>query len=783
MAIGAFNLGNNNGSPLNYTPVKPQEKPEPPANPLSYQDNFTPANNQQAIALTQAWQRVPAEDKQKPYVQALFSGAGNYARQGNQDYNLNNPQDVKELLQNSPQLDASTSTTHDANRCAGASLVALGLLDGKPEANAQAMRKTGEQFDVTPTPAQADALKSWEEGHLKPNQVAELQEYAWKASGNADGAANGDKRGINLSETAGVLSAYRNNGGITNLESASINGGKTPTGAHATATATNSLGETVTYDPWPNSGTGKAEVTQAKGVNPTSKDFMDQVTVVNDVNGSARMDVRQAVDSQGKDNFGGPNQKKNYAVAETQHSLDEGAIPAEQAMDGARTFYDAKTGKPLPPAEQERLRNQQPASKPKAQNQAAPAVEGEAAPAAPATAPAQVEAQSATPAPQSAATAPAATAPDAPAVEAAPPATPPAPEAAPKKSYVDIAPLQIDATGHIASKEVGVSAAAVNKGVAYQSKNVQASAGVQVASAAAYAGASASVDLKNLKINAEVHAGVEANLVDAQASANVRLGTIGDLGGNARARVGADAVGGAGVGFDPKNGTINVGAEGEAFTGARANAGVNLGLGPVGAHAGVAVQAGVGIMAGVDVGLKNGKFSFNLDFGFSLGLGIRFNIGFDIDFKAIGKGIVDGVKAIGKGIKKLGQAIGKGAKKMAKAAKKMARKAKKAAKKAVKWMGKTAKKAFKKVGKTAKKAAKKMKKLGKKVGKKLKRLFGRRKKHKHHKHHKTESHKTHKAESHKSPKAHKPEAKHEHHHMKALKKALHLHQCTLEHVA
>lgn len=612
------------------------------------------------------------------------AAAKNYDQYGDTNYNLNNRDQVKQLLAHSPQLDNDSAISNDGKRCGGAALVALSLLDGRPQANANALRKTAEQYGVPLNDAQQSALQSMSEGHLNPTETARLQELAWKTAGMSDNQPNAVGNGVRGQEIGATLSTLRANDGLTNLKTATVNVQVQNEGKHATATAVDQNGEVVSYNPWPKND-GQAPVVDQNTVPKNDPFLSEQYTVVNPKNGKPALVVEKGVDENGNYRPGGSTDVDNVALEKTRQPIVGDGVSYDEIANGSKVYLDPKTGKPLPAAQSREIEDK--VANPKAAEAADTGAETE-----------------------------------------------------PKRKLVQVAPTQVDVIGNIAAVEARAEKSLVNKQVSYQSKNVQAQAGVKVCEVAAYAGASANVDLKNLKINAEVHAGVEANLVDAQASARVKLGNIGDLGGEGRARVGADAVGQAGVGFDPKHGDINVGASGEAFTGARANAGVNLNLGPVGGHAGVAVQAGVGIQAAVDVGMKNGKFSFNLDFGFSLGIGIRFNLGFSIDFKAIGKGIVDGVKAIGKGFKKAGKAIAKGAKKM-----------KRAAKKAVKW-----------AGKTAKKAAKKLKKVGKKVGKKLKKLFGRKRKHK---------------------AKHKPEVTHKHHHMVALKKSLDSKHSSMEHVA
>lgn len=655
-----------------------------------------------------------------------------YEKNGSVSYDLNNRKQIQQLLANTPQIDNLDSTQNDKMRCVGSSMVALALLDGDPKSNATALLKTAQDYGTPISAEQRAAIKSMSEGHLTPSEAAQLGEMSWDAAGRADKAPNPVGRGATAYEAGAAMSALRSNGGLTHLSTASINNEVQSSTQHATATAVDSKGRVVSYDPWPQEN-GQAKVTN-KDMRPDQySDLASRTSIQNGSGGQAALVTDRAVDAGGNYRVAGNigDEFANKALETHTQPLAPGQVvdPNQVFTGGEKTYRDPRTGKPLTAEEARKIEaaqaNPQDAIELYYQNKDSGGMEAPP-----------------------------------------PPADPRLTVTYHKTTGVQVGPLQTDATGNVVSKEVRAEKSALEKQVSYQSKHVQAQAGVKVGEVAAYAGASTSVNLKNLKINAEVHAGVEANVVDAQASAKIKLGNISDLGGDARARVGADAVGEAGVGFDPKRGTIEVGASGEAFTGARANAGVNLNIGPVGGHAGVALQAGVGVQAGVDVGLKNGKLHFGLDIGFSLGIGIRFNLGFTIDFKAIGKGIVDGVKAIGKGLKKLGKAMAKGAKKM-----------KKAAKKAVKWMGKTAKKGLNKLKKLGKKVGKKLKKVGKKVGKKLKKLFGRRKR-------KKKNKVSHKAEV-KHPKA--PKKAHAklaiHPHMKALKAALHKESSSFECVA
>lgn len=700
------------------------------------------------------------------------AAVAHYQAHGNDTVDLSSPANVRQFIVNTPQIDSYQSTIKDDHRCGAAALLNASLLDGNNKANANALYLTAQKQGVTISPEQSQALDDWGKGKLNPKQGALLQELMYDTADSTDGKRSNNPGGLSEGEVAMAVYNLQKNGGLPNTteltitnrnvaQSSSEDGQDKKFSNHYTAHTTTTTQGTVSADSYPDAnGTAQVKVGQGAPSAVNNDLFSGQIHGTPASQGPVEM--TNAVDGSGHYTYG---DKQAMGRGDSTAAL----VTQKVGGNGEQEFRDPKTGLPLSPEAAQETKKLMESAAEELNNSAQGSSGGQGQVSAqPGETPAGVTAQTGQP------------------------ANPiPAPSSTTvnyhKNTGVKVAPLQTDATGTVASKEVRAEKDGYSKQVGYQSKNVQAQAGVKIGEVAAYAGASSNVDLKNLKINAEVHAGVEANVVDAQASARVKLGNIGDLGGDARARVGADALGQAGVGFDPKNGTIDVGASGEAFTGARANAGVNLNLGPVGAHAGVAVQAGVGIEAGVDVGLKDGKFHFGLDIGFSLGIGIRFNLGFTIDFKAIGKGIVDGIKAIGKGFKKLGKAMAKGAKKMKKAAKKAAKWMGKTAKKAAKKMKNLAKKAGKKVKNLAKHAGKKVKNVAKKAGKKLKKLFGRHKK-KHHKAgHKHKADKPHKAEARKNSEHGKPKDTHKvapaHHHMAALKKALHQHESKFDQVA
>ena len=598
----------------------------------------------------------------------------NYQSNGKKDHDLTNAADIRELISQSPQVDNNKKTTNDEVRCGGAAIFNAALLDGDHRANADALESSARNNGVRINKDQQAALDSMRDGHLNANQAAQLQDLSFKMADSSDGKQHPNS-GLSTTEVSAGLLAIKNNSGLPNTQDVTVNlknvgdtqdknGNHTYTN-HYTVTTTSKRGNnTTTADSWPGAD-GQATVQDGVGAPSVGSPGYGGKVVLHDGLDGKTLEVQNAIDQGGRAAFG----KEGLGEADTIMS-EKARIQADGSLgEVGRKFLDPQTAQPLSEKKQQEALEQVQYTQNSGNGKSA----GPAEPSLLDRAKAKIQDKI---------------------------------QDLANTSPKDLVKKALPSNLKVVGKEVGADAALLSKDASYQGKHVQANAHVEVMSAHVSAGASAAVDLKHLKIKAEAHAGAEVDLVAAEVHASVGFG-IGKVGGDAKARVGADATGQAGIGFDPRHGDINVGAAGQAFTGARANAGIDAHLGPVGVRGGVAVQAGVGIQAGVDVGLKNGKFSFNLNFGFSLGIGIRFNIGFDIDFKKIGKFFVKTFK---------------GLKKAAKAIKNLGKKAKKAAKKAVKWMGKTAKKGIKKLGKKLKSAGKKVKNVAKKAKKKLKKL-------------------------------------------------------------
>jgi hypothetical protein len=196
-------------------------------------------------------------------------------------------------------------------------------------------------------------------------------------------------------------------------------------------------------------------------------------------------------------------------------------------------------------------------------------------------------------------------------------------------------------------------------------------------------------------IGADFGAGASAYLFSTENSASAGIKYIGEVGAQGNAFIGASAEANA----DKSIGKDGVYAEvgGSAFVGASANVSgsvkTNIGIN---AEAGVGVAVGFGAEGKVKAGFKDGRLDFKCSFGLALGVGIRFNLGFSIDFKkawntikggakkawntfksgckTVASGIGNAVKTVGKGIKKAGEAVVSVAKKVGNTVKSAAKK-------------------------------------------------------------------------------------------------------------
>ncbi|MBL8912111.1 MAG: hypothetical protein JNM17_15555 [Archangium sp.] len=124
---------------------------------------------------------------------AKVAGGETYLVNGNKVADLNDFEQVKQLIANSPQLDADTTTTRDDNRCGGAALLNGMLIDGNYAANASAIeaRLAKGDINVATTDRQREALAHMKSGKMTANDAAQLQDLLFKmASASRPGDPN-----------------------------------------------------------------------------------------------------------------------------------------------------------------------------------------------------------------------------------------------------------------------------------------------------------------------------------------------------------------------------------------------------------------------------------------------------------------------------------------------------------------------------------------------------------------------------------------------------------------
>ncbi|MCA2981796.1 MAG: hypothetical protein INH41_15000 [Myxococcaceae bacterium] len=188
--------------------------------------------------------------------------------------------------------------------------------------------------------------------------------------------------------------------------------------------------------------------------------------------------------------------------------------------------------------------------------------------------------------------------------------------------------------------------------------NVKGGVGAE-AQVYAHGRAAARLGLKGAEATAAAGVGAMAG-VNADAEANIGDGALrGKAKAEAKAGTGADAVATATVSYSPLEAAFS-GAAG-AFAGARATAEAKGTIAGVGYKVGAEAWAGVGAKIGLDAGIKEGKFSFELNVGVALGVGVAATIGFEIDTKdlfSVARGIVGAAGALLDGIlKPVGDAV------------------------------------------------------------------------------------------------------------------------------
>jgi hypothetical protein len=198
-----------------------------------------------------------------------------YHNNGDKPLSLNDPAQVKQLIQNSPQLDDLPGTTTDNTRCGGAALLNSMLLSGDPAANAGAIERTVAKMGVTPTADQAAAIAAMKSGSMTPHQAAQLQELLTKAAetpqpddASRPNFVRGDPNaGFSMQAMADMMKRLRSEGAFANAQSVTIH----MEGNHFTSQVTDKSGVTTGANSWPENN-GKASTDPLP---PEQKNFLE----------------------------------------------------------------------------------------------------------------------------------------------------------------------------------------------------------------------------------------------------------------------------------------------------------------------------------------------------------------------------------------------------------------------------------------------------------------------------------------------------------------------------
>lgn len=176
----------------------------------------------------------------------------NYAKHGNTSHNLTKPEEVKKLMQRSPQIDSdNTGTDDDAKRCGGASLFNGLLTDGNFAHNGAALgalaSNTSENNpDFKVSEKQQQALQAMQMGKMTPNDAAQLQELTYDMTKARSGQSH---EGLNKEEITSTVKALRQYGAFGNTEEINFRRGDLGGGApHWTMSSKTRDGRTTYVD-------------------------------------------------------------------------------------------------------------------------------------------------------------------------------------------------------------------------------------------------------------------------------------------------------------------------------------------------------------------------------------------------------------------------------------------------------------------------------------------------------------------------------------------------------
>lgn len=236
-----------------------------------------------------------------------------YANNGDKSFNLNDPQQVKQLVANTPQLDDLDGTRTDQTRCAGASMLNGMMLSGDPAKNAQAIENVANQQQVPISPEQTRALAAMKGGNLNGHQAAHLQELlltvaskprdtdekrtlmgrSGAALKNPNGSAfpfeRSNKQGVSLLGLSDTVKALRAEGAFANAKEISFRSESN----HWQVAVTTKDGATTNANSWPDEK-GQTTVGPPLGRTGTYQEF-----VLKNLDGDqVQVELRSAIKSQ-----------------------------------------------------------------------------------------------------------------------------------------------------------------------------------------------------------------------------------------------------------------------------------------------------------------------------------------------------------------------------------------------------------------------------------------------------------------------------------------------------
>jgi hypothetical protein len=188
-----------------------------------------------------------------------------YGKTGHQSFDLNDVEQRKQLIVNSPQLDNLDSTTTDATRCAGAAVLNGMILAGDPKANAEAIERAAAKVNVQPgiSAEERSALDAMKRGTMTPTDAAHLQELLVRSAKTPrpDDASRplftrGGPGGVTPNGMADFAQLLRREGAFANAKSVTFHAES----AHWTVSVTDKAGVTTGANSFPGeNGKGSLE--------------------------------------------------------------------------------------------------------------------------------------------------------------------------------------------------------------------------------------------------------------------------------------------------------------------------------------------------------------------------------------------------------------------------------------------------------------------------------------------------------------------------------------------